>query len=129
MSSEAITRNDLANILNEIMPFDYIRDVTSQFTVGSGETPANFKAWKMGDMVFLSYQGASKTHSANALILTASSDVRYGGEMLFPFTKNASTYGTMRQNADGTIEVNQISSTTNTGRIYFNTFWLIGGGA
>lgn len=70
-------------------------------------------------MVFISYQGEGKTHAAGTLLFTIPAAYRPKSQVLCPFVKNASAYGIIAITTDGKCSVNQISSTTASGRIYF----------
>ena len=120
---------DVKKLLTNILVALSFKEVTSSFTTPSGQTPSSFHVWKIGPMLFVQYQGPSGAHNTNTTLFTVPSAYRYGAEYLFPFIQNSNTYGIIRIAEDGVTKVNQISSTSNSGRIYFTTFWKVGGGS
>ena len=99
-------------------------DFTSKVTASDGETWANVKFVKIGKACFVSYQGASKAHSANDPLCVLPSGYRPAIQTFAPFVKNANAYGFVAIVPQGSIYVNQISSTSASGRIYFNAVYF-----
>lgn len=99
-------------------------EFTSKVTFN--ETVAgNTHFYKMGKLIVVSYQGESTTHSANTVLATIPSGYRPRDTLLPPFIKNTNAYGELIVGSGGEIKVNQISSTTASGRIYANFAYFI----
>ena len=97
-------------------------DITSLVTWGESKGGGTRFYYKDG-AIYLLYQGEAKAHAANDLLFTLPSGYRpSANQTIFPFIKNANAYGNASiTGADGKCVVNVISSTTVSGRIYFNT--------
>lgn len=93
-------------------------DFTSSVTF-SETVPSNTFMKKTGNLVTIMYQGESKAHSANANLFTLPSGYRPASPVFAPFVKNGNAYGIIQISTAGACTVNQISSTSATGRIYF----------
>lgn len=93
-------------------------------TASDGEAWANVKFVKVGKMCFVSYQGANKAHSANAVLCVLPTGYRPAVQSFAPFTKNSVAYGVVSIMPNGNIYISQLSSTTATGRIYFNAAYM-----
>ena len=94
-------------------------------TFESGEEVANGQFSKIGNIIIVRYQGQSKTHSANTLLFTIPSGYRPSAQVNIPFVKNTVAYGIMQIAANGQCKITQISSTTDTGRVYFQAIYTI----
>ena len=100
-------------------------DFTSQVTASDGETWANVKFVKVGKACFVSYQGAAKAHAANAVLCVLPTGYRPAVATYAPFVKNANAYGVVAIMPNGNIYINQLSSTSASGRIYFNAVYFL----
>ena len=100
-----------------------IEDFTSKVTFNES-VANNTKFIKMGKVVYVLFQGEGKTHSNNTTLCTIPSGYRPSNQTYAVFSKNASAYGVIGLNTYGTMSVNLISSTTTSGRIYAN-FWYL----
>ena len=102
-------------------------DVSSTFTWTSGEAPAHFFAYRVGKAVHIFFQGQSKTHAGGGSLGTTTLTVV--DQTFIPFVKNAAAYGTigvgLETGGGSYLNVAAISSTTTSGRIYFNGTILI----
>lgn len=85
----------------------------------SGESAANSYFVVYGKMVFISYQGSIKAHNLGDVLFTIPSKYAPKGQTFAVFCKNSNAHGTIYIEGDGVCHVGQISSTTATGRIYF----------
>ena len=89
-------------------------------TWASGEAGADFYCVVSAGICHLMYQGQSKTHSADALLFSLPVDCRPAVRTNVPFVKGSVAYGFISISTGGEVTVKAISSTTQTGRIYFN---------
>ena len=105
--------------------FFAIEDVTSQITWNETVVTTGTGAYKVGNMVFLTYMGEIKTHSANDTLFVVPAGLRPPKNWRFPFTVNASTYGNLGILSSGNCNINQISDNTQSGRIYFSVAYPI----
>lgn len=84
------------------------------------ETYSNIHFYKKNGIVCIVYQGEAKTHSANAKLFTIPEGYRPPAKLYFPFVKNNNAYGVIyAKDETGEFFVNQISSTSANGRVYF----------
>lgn len=89
-------------------------------SISFNETYANARAYIKNNWVYITYQGEATTHSAGDTIMTIPSAYRPDGNVFIPFASNATAYGNIILNAStGQVNVNQISSATQSGRLYF----------
>ena len=93
-------------------------------TFAEGESPAHCHFYKAGKICYVYFQGAAKTHNANDTLFTLPSGYRPATQTFAPFIKNASTYGVVIINTNGSVYVSQIADTTVSGRIYFNAVYV-----
>ena len=104
-----------------------VEDVSSTFTWETEETPAHFFAYRVGKFVSIFYQGAAKTHSNGNLLGTTTLTV--SNQTFVTFVKNTNAYGTVivkpETGGSSSIKVNAISSSSASGRIYFNGSMLL----
>lgn len=96
-------------------------DITSKCTgFEGGSVPGNTKVYYQNSSVIINYQGVSSTHSASDALFTLPEGLRPGNNTYIPFTKNGVAYGVVQINTNGAVTVNFISSTSESGRIYFH---------
>lgn len=88
-------------------------------TFTSGESPANSYFVAYGKMVFIFYQGTIKSHNVDDVLFTIPREYAPNGQVFAAFVKNSNVYGNVGISGNGNCVVNQISSTTIVGRIYF----------
>lgn len=96
-----------------------LEEFTSQITFNES-VAGNTHFYKQGNMCYVYLQGEGKTHSNNQLIATLPSGYRPSKTIFAPFVVNAGAYGELVINTNGNINVNIISSTSVSGRIYAN---------
>lgn len=119
--STSTTDGYSANYVNGLVE---VEEFTSQVTFN--ETVAgNTHFYKYGKLVVVMLQGETKTHSTYDLIATIPEGYRPRANCFPLFIKNNNAYGILNVGSIGTITVNQISSTTNSGRIYANFSYFI----
>lgn len=89
----------------------------------------NIEFIKKGNVVYIRYQGQSTTHQGGnngTLLFTVPSEYApQNGTCFTPFIQSNNTYGIVRITGAGECRINTISSTSNSGRIYFNTFYTV----
>lgn len=86
----------------------------------TGQAPENSHCVVSAGICSLSYQGQTTTHTTNTLLGTLPAEIRPPSDAFCPFVKNGVAYGTIRIESTGGIYVGFISSTTASGRVYFN---------
>lgn len=110
--------------LEDIFVPQEIEEFTSK--VNFNESVANnTHFYRQGNVVYVHYQGAGKTHSDGATLCTIPSGYRPRKSAYAPFTKNNNAYGSLNVNTNGAMSVNMISSTSASGRIYANFTYII----
>lgn len=109
-----------------------VEDFSSKITYESGESAVGYSFKKQGDLVVIMYQGQAKTHSNGAILFTLPSGYRptnneyYGTFIkLAGGTNNVATGNIQIVNSNGQVKVNGISSTSLSGRIYFQMSYFI----
>lgn len=85
----------------------------------SGESAVNSYFAVYGKMVFMFYQGSIKSHNVDDVLFTIPKEYAPNGSVFAAFVKNSNVFGNVSIQEDGVCQVNQISSTTINGRIYF----------
>lgn len=120
MSGLTTTSKKLVGAINEL---NASTNITSQVTWK--EDYANARVTVRNKIVFISYQGESTTHAASTDLFIIPAGYRPYSTVFIPFVKNAAAYGNVFIYADGTARINQISSTSATGRIYFSCSYPI----
>lgn len=111
----------IAQIASKLKIIDFYNEVT--FNSGEGLSTGQFI--KIGNWVSVVYQGQVKTHSqgANLFNFPIAYAPKMNTEVMFvPFVKNTNAYGSVELRVEGErvyCRVNQISSTSANGRIYF----------
>ena len=125
-SAPYLNAENLNNNFNEINNKTIPEDISNLITFENDEQAyGQFK--KIGNMVMITYQGSAKTHTANKTLFTLPSGYRPSGSssVFVPFVKNNNAYGIIEINTSGVCKVNQISSTTASGRIYFVVTYVV----
>lgn len=113
-------------ILDKILDKLFVEDFYSKITVAPGESIPHKQFIKQGNLITIVYQGEAKTHSSNAWLFTLPEAYRPKEQTFSPFTKNGIAYGEIVIDpSDGGCKVNQISSTSASGRIYFSLSYYI----
>ena len=85
----------------------------------SNESAANAYFVVYGKMVFIFYQGSIKSHNVDDVLFTIPNEYAPNGSVFAAFVKNSNVFGNVGIMNNGVCQVNQISSTTTAGRIYF----------
>ena len=81
---------------------------------------------KQGNMIYISYQGEAKTHKKGDLIFTVPTKYAPTSAQTFtPFVCNTLAYGCIYIDQNGRVSVDQISSTSASGRLYFELHYYI----
>lgn len=111
----------------EFINVDEIKITTKDFSseVIFNETAANISFFKNGNVIEITYQGEAKTHKPNDILFILPTECRPTKDRYFPFVKNADAYGVAIVARDGNCVINQINSTTASGRIYFTITYII----
>lgn len=112
------SNGNYTNIDDKFAP-KQIEEFTSKVSFNESVT-GNTHFLKQGNMCYVYFQGEGKTHSNNQLIATIPSGYRPSKTIFAPFVVNAGAYGELVINTNGNINVNIISSTSVSGRIYAN---------
>lgn len=99
---------------------DVKNDITWNETTASGTG-----AYRVGNMVFITYQGASATHSNGDTLFTIPSSLRPIQNWEQSFTVDGKTYGQIHILSNGNCNINNIADNTVTGRIYFSVAYPI----
>lgn len=102
-------------------------DFKSSVTFSESAVTGNCKFLKIGTMVFIIYQGETKTHNQGDLLFTVPAGYEpLIGNVPVTFIKNANAYGTVQlYKANRQCQVGAISSTSASGRIYFSMFYNV----
>lgn len=90
-------------------------------TWSSGETPSNYHCVVSAGICSFFYMGAGVAHSAGTQLAQLPVGARPSSQVYCPFVKmTGNAVGTISITTAGVVTVAQISSTSATGRIYFN---------
>ena len=85
------------------------------------QTPVRYQCIVSAGICSFWYMGAAVAHSASTTLCTLPTGARPTAQVMAPFVKmSGGVVGCISITTAGVVSVNQISSTTNTGRIYFN---------
>ena len=80
---------------------------------------------KQGNLINIAYGGQAKTHSKEELIFVLPVGYRPKNSFWVTSQQNTDTSVLMFFNANGNVSVSQISSTSNSGRIYINVSYFV----
>ena len=95
---------------------DITSDVTFTETISGTNTHIYYKA----GVLYIFYQGESKTHAAADVLFTLPSGYRPPNQLYVPFIINNSGYGNIVMNTNGTVQVNNLYGGSTAGRVYFS---------
>ena len=95
-----------------------ITDITSDVTWTESITGTNTKVYVKNNVVYLNYQGPSKTHASGDVLFTLPSGYRPKNLLYTPFVVNGLAFGNFEIATNGQAKINQVSDSTATGRIY-----------
>lgn len=95
-----------------------IVDITSQVTFNETITGTNTKIYIKNNVVFVNYQGETKTHASGDVLFTLPVGYRPKNLLYTPFVVNGTTFGNFEIATNGQAKINQINDTTANGRIY-----------
>ena len=121
-NTSGLSATNVQDAIDEIVS---VEDITNQFTWNETVVDTGTGAYKFGNMIFITYQGENKTHAALDVLFVVPSGLRPPKNWRIPFTVNALTYGNLVINATGNCIINQISDSTQSGRIYFSIAYPI----
>lgn len=99
-------------------------NVKSQITWNES-TASGTGAYKIGNMVFLTYQGESKTHANGDTLFVLPAALRPLQNWEQSFTVDGKTYGQVHVLSNGNVNINSIADNSQTGRIYFSVAYPI----
>lgn len=99
-------------------------NIKSQITWNE-TTASGTGAYKNGNMVYITYQGESKTHSNGDTLFVLPTGLRPIQNWEASFTVDGKAYGQVHVLANGNVNINNISDNTVTGRIYFSVSFPI----
>lgn len=100
-------------------------DISSDITWNETTVSTGTAAYRVGNMVFITYMGANTTHAANDVLFVMPASLRPSTGWRVAFTSNAGAYGNLGFYTNGNVTINQISDNTVTGRIYFSVAYPI----
>jgi len=99
-------------------------DVTNQVTIAEDITGTNTRFIKKDNVLYIFYQGESKSHAQGDLLFTLPDSLLPMGQIYFLFAINNTCYGNCTLATTGTdkgkVKIAQISTGSTTGRVYFN---------
>lgn len=116
-STATTVTGEIKTVQDSVSPVSF----KSKVVFASNETVAHSYFIVCGNMVFIFYQGAIKTHVKGDILFTVPKKYapKLNNQIIAPFVKNSDAYGNVSIEDDGICKVGQISSTTANGRIYF----------
>ena len=82
-------------------------------------------AYRVANMMFISYQGQSKTHSNGETLFVLPVGLRPIQNWEQAFTVDGKTFGQIHVLSNGNVNINNIADDTQTGRIYFSVAYPI----
>lgn len=90
-------------------------------TWATGQTPSSYHCVVANGICNFGHMGASVEHNAGDVLCTLPEGCRPAQQLYLPFVKmSGGVVGTIRIRTTGVVEVASITSTTTSGRIYFN---------
>lgn len=95
-----------------------IVDITSDVTFTESISGTNTKFYVKNNVVYINYQGPSKTHASGDVLFTLPAGYRPQHLLYTPFVVNGLTFGNFEIATNGQAKINQINDSTKTGRIY-----------
>ena len=95
-------------------------EVTSQITFTENVSGTNTRFYTKVGVLYIFYQGESKTHAAADTLFTLPSGLRPTHMLYVPFVINNSGYGNVVINTSGVVQINNLSGGSTAGRVYFN---------
>lgn len=99
--------------LNEII------SLTGLCTFTENVTGTNTRIHLKGNVVYVYYQGESKTHAANDVLFTLPAGYRPSGLIYAPFVINNTGYGNIAvDDVTGNVFINQVANGGTAGRVY-----------
>lgn len=114
----ASTSSSVPSTLTWALLVSVATDITSDVTFNETVTGTNTKIYYKNGTVYINYQGESKTHASGDELFTLPAGYRPLNLLYTPFVVNGGAYGNFEIAANGKAKINQISSSSVTGRIY-----------
>lgn len=95
-------------------------DITSSVQFTEDITGTNTRVYAKNGIVFIFYQGESKTHSANDLLFTLPSGYRPSDLIYNDMVINNTGYGNVSIKTNGECLIAQVANGLTAGRVYFS---------
>lgn len=95
-------------------------EATSQVTFTEDTTGTNTRFYTKVGVLYIFYQGESKTHSTGDVLFTLPSGLRPTHQVYIPFVCNNTGYGNVTITTGGVCTVAQIANGSQAGRLYFS---------
>lgn len=95
-------------------------EITSQVTFTENISGTNTRFYYKNGILYIFYQGESKAHAQGDNLFTLPSGYRPTNQLYIPFIINNTAFGNLSFGTSGNVSINQISSGSTTGRIYFS---------
>lgn len=96
-------------------------EVTSQITFTEDVSGTNTRFYTKVGVLYIFYQGESKTHSGGDILFTLPEGLRVTNTIYTSFVVNNTGYGNVVFTpSTGVVSINQIANGTTAGRIYFS---------
>lgn len=94
-------------------------EITPQVTFDENISGTNTRIFYKNGVLYIFYQGESKTHNTQDLLFTLPSGYRPPNLLYTQFVINSSGYGTIEMTTAGVVRITNITGGENTGRVYF----------
>ena len=97
-----------------------VTEITNSVTFNENITGTNTRIYVKDNVLFVFYQGESKTHSQNDVLFQLPSAYKPQAQTYSVFVINNTGYGNVSLNGSGSCFINQIANGGTAGRIYSN---------
>jgi len=117
-----MSSTDPDKVADRIEALESRTDITSSVTFNETVTGTLTQFYVKADVLYIFYQGESKSHSASDLLFTLPSGKRPSSLTYTTFVSSNGInfiFGTISINTNGECKVNQISDSSGAGRVYF----------
>ena len=119
-SSLATTNKKIIGAINELKSALTVTDVKTSITWNESLASGS-GAYQIGNMLFITYQGESATHTETDTLFVLPSGLRPVQNWIVNFVEDDKTFGTITiHSSNGKANINKIADNTQTGRVYFS---------
>lgn len=115
-----LTATTVQAAIDEVNSKSTTENVMNLVTFTEDISGTNTRFYEKGEVLYIFYQGESKTHTTQETLFTLPSGYRPLNQLYTPFVMNNFGYGTVEISTLGVAKITNIIGGENTGRVYFN---------